>query len=160
MNRCRSFLHAVDIVPELATVVDGRHVIPRAQRVQALPIDQRLLGIAAVHVTVEIPSAVDDADLEQHAVVAAVLLQMKPALRRFPSVRTEDRLPRERRRSRERVDVDEDRSVCAIEFDRLADRRVDNSRMSQNGRLVAADSIESIEGPQFRFWGRGEGSPD
>src|SRR5258708_14294846 len=62
MDLRRPFLHAVDVVPELAAVVHRRHVIPRAQRVQALSIDQRLVGGAAVHEAVGIPSVVDNAE--------------------------------------------------------------------------------------------------
>src|SRR5437870_55654 len=96
MNLGRAFLHAVHVVPELAAVVHGCHVIPLSERVKAFGIDERLFGSAAVHVAVEIPLPSDDPELEQHAVVAAGLLQMEPALCRLASVRTEDGLPRER----------------------------------------------------------------
>src|SRR6266508_2208002 len=156
MNLRRPFLHAVAVVPELAAIIDGCDVIPRAERVKTLAIDQRLLVGPAVHVAVEIPSVVDDAELEQHAIVAAVLLQMKPALRRLAAVRPEDRFPRERRRSRQRVDVDDERSVDTVEFDGLAEGRVDHSRVAEHGRAMTADAIQSIERPQFVVSGRHE----
>jgi len=74
---------------------------------------------------------------------------MEPPLCRLASVWTEDGLPCERRRSGQRMDADDERIMDAVEGDRLADRRVDHPRVADDRRLVAADAIEPIEGPQL-----------
>src|SRR5258706_10038973 len=114
---------------------------------KARAIHQRLLRVAAMAVTVQTPLAVDHPDLEQHPVLAARLLQMEPALFRLAAVGAEDRFPGEGLGAGQRMHVDQERSVYAVELDRLAGRRVDHPRIAQNRRRVAADAIEAIEGP-------------
>ena len=79
---------------------------------------------------VQEPLVAGHANLEEHPVFGAGLLQVEPALLPVPPVRTENRLTRERRRSREWMHVDEQRVVYPIEFDRLADRRIGDPRIS------------------------------
>src|SRR5207245_8607403 len=55
---------------------------------------------------------------------------LEPPLCRLASVRTEDGLPRERRRSGQRMDADDERIMDAVEGDRLADRRIDHPRVA------------------------------
>src|SRR5262245_63372674 len=78
-NQRRALLHAVDVVPELAAVVDCGDVIPRAERMEPLAVDQRLLRFAAVAVAVEVPLVARDANLEEIPILAAVFLQVEPA---------------------------------------------------------------------------------
>jgi hypothetical protein len=144
-----AFLPSVHIVPELMSVVYSRDVVPRPQPMEALAIDQRVLRITAVTVAVQAPLAVDDTDFEEHPVLGAFLLQMEPALCLPASIGPENRLPRKRLGSCERMHVDEQRIVDAVEFDRPADRRVDDARVAENSCTMTADSIQSIERPQF-----------
>ena len=72
---------------------------------------------------------------------------MEPALRAGAAIGPEDRLPRERRRTGQRVRTDQERVVHAVELDGLAERRVDHARAAEDGRGVATDAIEAIEGP-------------
>jgi hypothetical protein len=146
-NLGRAFLHAVDVVPELAAVVDRRHVIPDAERMQTVAIEQCLTGVGTVDVAVQTPFSVDDADLEQHPVVAAVLLQVEPPLLGGAAIGAEDRLPRERLGAGERMGVDEQRIVDTIELDRLADGRRDHVRVADDGGRMIAETIEAIERP-------------
>ena len=145
--------HPVHVVAELAAVVDRGDVIPGAERMQPVAVHQRLLRVAAVAVAVQIPLAVDHADLEQHPVVASRLLQVEPALLGPAAVGTEDRFPRERLGPGQRMDVDHQRIIHAVELDRLADRRLDDARVAEDGRRMTADAIEAIEGPDLLVGG-------
>jgi len=51
--------------------------------------------------------------------------------------------------SRQRVDVDNERIIHAVEFDGLADRRIDDARVAQDRGRVIADSIEPVEDPEI-----------
>jgi hypothetical protein len=144
-NLGRAFLHAVDIVPKLAAVVDCRHVVPSAERVQTIAIEQRLASAGTVDVAVQTPFPVDDANLEQHPVVASVFLQMEPPLLGGATIGPEDGLPRERPGPGERMHIDEQRIVLSVEFDRLPDRRLDDAWTADNGGRVIAKAIETIE---------------
>jgi hypothetical protein len=146
-NLRRVLLVPVHVVAEFAAVVDSGHVIPGAERIEARAIHQRPLRLAAVAVTVQAPAAVDHADLEEQTVLAARLLEMEPALLRFPAVGPEDRFPGERLGAGERMHVHEDRIVDAVEFDRLADRRVHHLRIAQHRRRMTTETIEAIEDP-------------
>ena len=160
--RCKTdvggaFERPVDVVSELVAVVDCRDVIPGTERMEAVPVHQRLLRVAAVAVTVQTPSTIDDPDLEQQPILGARLLQMKPALFRLAAVRAKYRFPGECLRAGQRVDADKERIVNAVELDRLADRRVDHSRLAHDGRRMATDAIETIERPHLAVDGGGEG---
>jgi hypothetical protein len=145
-----SLLHAVHVVSELAAIVDGSHVIPRAERMQLRAIDQRFLASRAVDVAVQAPPAVDDADFKQHPIVGICLLQMKPALLRSAAVRAKDSFPREGLGAGERMHIDEQRVVHSVEFDRFACGCVDHARVAEDRGRVAADAIESVERPDLR----------
>jgi hypothetical protein len=47
------------------------------------------------------------------------------------------------------VDVNLQRIIHAVEFNRFADRRVDHPRIAQHCGLVTADAVEPIERPDF-----------
>ena len=78
---------------------------------------------------------------------------MKPPLLLLAAIGPEDRFPRKRLGARQRMVVDEQRIVLAVEFDGLADGRIDDSGLAENGRTVAADVVESIERPGCRHLG-------
>src|SRR5207302_7387908 len=98
----------------------------------------------------------DDADLEEHPVVRVgtghriLLAQMKPALLGRPAVGTEDRLPRERRRPRKRMIIDEERIALAVELDRFAHRRIDHAWATEGCRRMSADVFQPIKRPHDR----------
>jgi hypothetical protein len=119
-----------------------------------LLVHQRLAGGARLIVAVEVPFGVNDTNLEQHPVVGIgagariAFAQVEPPLLRLPAIRSEDRFPCECRGARERMVVDQQRIVHAVERDGLADRRVDDLRLAEHRRLVAADVLQPIERPQ------------
>ena len=123
---------------------------------EALAVHQRLLRLAAVAVAVEVPAVVDDTDFEQQSILAAGLLQVEPALRRPAAIGPKDRFPRERLGAGQRMHVDEQRIVHAVELDGLANGRVDDAWIAQHGGGVAADPIETIEIPDFHIIGRAD----
>src|SRR5262249_25435703 len=115
---------------------------------QMLAVQQRLLCGRRLVEGIEAAASVDHPDLEQHAIIAVqtsrgILLQVKPALLDIAAIRPKDRLPGKCGRARERVDVDEQAVVDAVELDRLAARRVDHARMPDDGGSVAADLVEA-----------------
>src|SRR5262245_58071099 len=154
---CRAFLDAVDVIPELAAVVDCRDVIPHAERMQTIAIEQRLARVGTVDVTVQTPLPVDDTNLEQHAVVAAVLLQVEPSLLGSPAIGAEDRLPRECLSAGQRMRVDEQRIVDTVEFDGHADWRLDDARVADDSGGMIAEAIEAIEFPRLALSERRRG---
>ena len=48
------------------------------------------------------------------------------------------------------MDIDHERRVDAVEFDRFANRRLDDAWTAEHRRLMTADAIEPIERPHFR----------
>ena len=83
----------------------------------------------------------------QQAGFRIALGQVEPALLERAAVGTKDGFERERRRSRQRVLLDPDRVVDAVEFDGLAERRVDDFGIAFDGRFEAADVLEPVERP-------------
>src|SRR5207249_8542657 len=112
---------------EFPAVVHGCYVIPRAQRMERRPIHQRLARRSRLVVAIEEPAVAGDADFEEHTVVRVragrgiPLAQMKPALLPLSTVGPKDRLPRELLGAGERMVVDEQRIIDAVELDGLAD---------------------------------------
>src|SRR6266511_154731 len=117
---------------------------------QRLAVEQRLLRGWSVEITIETPLPVQDSDLEQHAIVAVGLLQMKPALLLGAAVGTEDGLPCESLGARQRMHIDEQRVILAIEFHCLANRRINHAGIAFDRRTMTADLIDPIEGPHHR----------
>ena len=75
---------------------------------------------------------------------------MKPPLLFLASVWSEDRFPRKRLGARQWMILDEQRIVLAVEFDGFADGCIDDSRLAENSRTMAADVLESVERPGGR----------
>src|SRR5687767_507614 len=122
----RAFLYAIHVVAKLLAVINAGHVVPHAKRMQRLPVHQRATCFAGLIEAVQIPLTVNDADLEQHTIFSVgagggvALAQMKPALLEWAAVRPENGFVGERPGSRERVIVDEQRIVDAIEQNGLS----------------------------------------
>jgi hypothetical protein len=73
------------------------------------------------------------------------------------AVGPEDRFPRKRVGARQRMVVNEQGIVFAVEFHGFADRCVDDSRLAENNRAVAADLVEAVECPDCRHQGLSPG---
>ena len=76
---------------------------------------------------------------------------MKPPLLGRAAVGAEDRFPRERRGAGQRMHVDEQRIVDAVELDRLANGCVDDAWVAEDGRRMISEAIEPIEDPGLGF---------
>src|SRR5687767_14095396 len=61
-----------------------------------------------------------------------------------------DYLPGEPLGAGERMDVDEDRIVYAVELPCFSLRCIDHARLAENLRGMTADPVKTIEGPAFR----------
>jgi len=116
---------------------------------QTLLVHQRRAAGRALIETVQEPVVADDADLEEHPVLGPCLLQMKPALLDATAIRTEDRFPRERLRSGERVHVHEQGVIDAVELHGFADRCFDHARIAVDRRSVLTDAVEPVEPPDL-----------
>src|SRR5258708_22926602 len=114
LQRGRSFLDAIDVALELLAVVDRSHVIPSAERMKALRVEQSLLGAAGLGESIKTPAAINDPDFKQQPIVRAILLEMKPTLLPRPAVGAKDRSPRELRGSSEGMDVKKESVVHAV----------------------------------------------
>jgi hypothetical protein len=59
------------------------------------------------------------------------------------------------------VDVHNERIIHAVEFDGLADRRIDDARVAQDRGRVIADAIEPVDDPEIDRCGlRGDAGTD
>jgi hypothetical protein len=139
----------VPVQREGLPVVDGRNVVPRADRMKAALVHQRRGPGRAETEAVQEPAVLHDADLEEHPVVGTRLLQVEPALLAVAAVWTEDGLPRERRRTGEGMHVDNQGVVDPVELDRGSHRRLDDSWATQDRRGMPTDAIDPVEGPDF-----------
>src|SRR5687767_8091217 len=149
LDLSRPLQPAVDIVPELASVVDHRNMMPRIQRVQFFAVDQRL-RLPGVRETVETPLPADKPGLQQKSGLGAILLHVEEALfGAAAAVRLENNLPRERLRTCQGMHLNKNRVICTIELDGLTERGVDDARLSQNFRGVAANAIQPVKGPDL-----------
>ena len=83
----------------------------------------------------------------EQARLRIALGEVEPALLECAAVGTIDGLEGERRRTGQRMLLDPDRIVDAVELDRFAERRVDDPGVAFDGRFEAADVLEAIEGP-------------
>jgi hypothetical protein len=109
--------------------------------VQLVLEHERPIVAGAVDERVQIPARIDDAQLEEEAGVRILtrfrmlrareqpglriaLRDVEPALLERPAVGTIDGFEGERRRPRERMLLDPDRIVDAVELDGFAERRV------------------------------------
>src|SRR5262249_3548062 len=106
---------------------------------------------------VKTPAIINDSDFEKqsrrciHSGLRVSFLQMKEALlRRSTAIGPEKDLPREGLCSSQRMDIDKQRVIDAVEFHRLSYSRVDDTRMPDNGRGMIADLVKAIEGPDLR----------
>src|SRR5215510_15827952 len=74
---------------------------------------------------------------------------MKPPLLPLPAVRTEDSFPGEGLGARQRVIVNEQRIIHAVELDCLADGRIDDFGLAKNCSFMAANILKPVEGPHY-----------
>src|SRR5260221_1666887 len=88
VQRGGALLHSIDVVPKFLTVVHSSYVIPGAQRMQALPVEQSLLDRSGLGEGIQTPAVIDHPDFEQHPVIVLSFLEMKPALLGSAAVRT------------------------------------------------------------------------
>jgi hypothetical protein len=72
---------------------------------------------------------------------------VEPALFERAPIGPEYRLERKRRRACKGMLLDPDRIIDAVEFDRPAERRIDDPRSAFNRGFVAADVLEPVERP-------------
>src|SRR5712692_7983846 len=85
----RAFLDAIYVVPEFFAVIDAGDVVPGAERMQRLAVQQGLALASRLIEAVEAPLIVDDADLKEHPIVGVsagggiLLAEVKPSLLRL-----------------------------------------------------------------------------
>src|SRR5690349_17902026 len=150
----RAIEAAIDIAAKFLAIVDGGDVVPAAELVKMLAIEERFFAGARAIEGIETPLAVDDADFEEHAVIGVVagggiLFEMKPALLDVAAIGAEDGFPGVGRGAGERMDVEKESVVHAVKLDGFAARGIDEARVAGDGHGAAADFVEPIEGPDF-----------
>jgi hypothetical protein len=116
---------------------------------QTLLVHQRRAAGRALIEAVQEPAVADHADLEQHSVLGPCFLQMKPALLDATAIGTEDRFPRERLRSGERMHLHEQGVIDAVELHGFTDRCLDHARIALDGRCVLTHAVEPVEDPHL-----------
>src|SRR4029453_3102535 len=153
----RAFSNTVDIVAEFLAVIHGGYVVPGAEGMQCFPIHESLALGPRLVVTVEIPRVTDDPDFKEHPVVCVSacirvpLAEMEPPLLRLTAVGAEDGFPRKSFRSGQRVIVNEQSIIHAIELNSFSQRRIDHFGLAQNGSLMAADILKPVKLPYYRL---------
>jgi hypothetical protein len=156
VDRGFALQHPIDVAPEFFSIVNHRYVVPDVERMQEIPVQQRLIRRGRVDERIETPLVADHPDLEQEtrfrilASFGVLFGQMKPALlRSSTALRPKDGFEGEGFRAGQRMLRNKKRVIGAIELHGLAQGSLDDVRMADNGGPQAADFIEAIEGPDF-----------
>src|SRR5882672_4681776 len=156
---------AVDIAAEHLAVVRGGDVIPLPGRMQLVAQQQRSAVPRAGDKRVKTPLiAVDDTQFEQETRVRVLrtaasqcdelagcrvaLGKVKPPLLGRAAVWTKNCLKRELFSGGQRMLIDVNRIIDAVELDRFPKRRLDHLRVAVHLDRQTADLVEPIEGPR------------
>lgn len=152
----RSLQHAIHVVPQLVAVIHQRGVIPGAERVELLTVDQRLRVVSGQRKAVQEPILTGHPNLEEEPRLRVLsglwvaFAQVEESLLGLPAqAGTEDHFPGERFRAGEGVNVHVERVIDAIELHRLAQRRLHHSRVAQDLGWIAADLVNPIKPPDL-----------